>query len=67
MPDQLRALRKHLGLTQAALAEALGISRKTICEHETGRTPVPRERMLAVLCLVLEHDRPGTLAGLGSR
>jgi DNA-binding XRE family transcriptional regulator len=50
MPD-LRALRKQLGLTQAELAGALGVTRETISNHERGVAPVPRERMLAVLCL----------------
>lgn len=52
MPD-LRTLRRHLGMTQEQLADAIGVSRKTIGEHERGNAPIPRERMLAVLCLCL--------------
>lgn len=53
MPDQLRRLRKHLGLTQEALAEVLGVSRKALGEYERGKAPIPRQTMLAVLCLAL--------------
>src|SRR5262245_1014054 len=49
----LRTLRKRLRLTQEALAVLLRVTRETISEHERDRRPVPRERMLAVLCLCL--------------
>ena len=62
--SDLRTLRKQLGLTQAALAEALGIARQTITNHERGKTPVPTERMMAVqfLALTRDSDPPGTAA-----
>ena len=53
LTSDLRRLRKHLGMTQWQLARAIGVSVKTIGEHERGHTRIPRERMLAVLCLCL--------------
>lgn len=55
-PDLARllgALRKHLGMTQQALAEAIGVSRKALGEYERGNAAIPRQTMLAVLCLCL--------------
>lgn len=49
----LRALRKQLGLTQAQLAAALGVSRWTIIEREAGRVPITRETELAMAHLAL--------------
>ena len=38
-PDRVRALRKRLGLTQAAFADALGLARyQSVNELEAGRT-----------------------------
>lgn len=64
MTPDLRTLRKQLGLTQAQLAAALGVARQTITNHERGKTPIPRERMLAVQFLVLTRnsDPPDTAA-----
>lgn len=45
--DQLRAWRKRLGMTQAAAAEAIGISLRQYSYYETGRYPVPRPISLA--------------------
>ena len=49
-PDEFRALRKRLGLTQAQLAApaALGMSRDQILRYETGRAPIPRVVELAI-------------------
>jgi len=37
MKNELRALRDHHGLTQAGLADLLGVSRQTVNALETGR------------------------------
>lgn len=37
MRNRIRALRKEKGLTQAALAESMGVSRNTINSIEVGR------------------------------
>jgi DNA-binding XRE family transcriptional regulator len=52
MPD-LRAIRKRLNMTQAELAAALGVSRWTIVQRETGKVPVTRETELALQALML--------------
>ena len=56
-PDELRALRKEAGLTQAALAEAIGLSRPTIVLMEGGRMPVERRTELAVRYVVVMAGR----------
>ena len=46
LPADLRAARKALGLSQHALAEALGMGRwgwQTISAWEGGRRPVPKD------------------------
>lgn len=49
----LRRLRKHLGMTQEALADAIGISRRQLNQYERAKAPIPRQTMLAVLGLCL--------------
>jgi DNA-binding XRE family transcriptional regulator len=46
-PTQYRRIRRQLGLTQAALAERLGVTRKTIIQRE-GKGPVTSEAALAL-------------------
>lgn len=46
--NQLRALRSKLGLTQAGLAERLGVTRDAVASWETGRSPISRVVALAV-------------------
>ncbi len=53
--DELRALRKRLGMTQVQLAEALGLSASSISNYEGARSwglPIPRVVVLA--CETLE-------------
>lgn len=50
-PEQYRAARKHLGLTQAKLADILGVTRKTICSREAGSAPITAESVIAINCL----------------
>lgn len=60
-PDGVRFLRKHLGLTQAALAERMGVDAQTIANYEKGRgVPGPSARLLRVLVLLdlLPKDLP---------
>lgn len=40
-PAQIKAFRKALTVTQAGLAERLGVSRRTVEEWEAGRNPPP--------------------------
>lgn len=53
-PEDLKAWRVRLGMTQAAAAEALGISRRSYIDREKPETRISRERVLA--CLYLEQQ-----------
>ena len=66
--EGIRALRRHLGLTQTKLAEELGIRQQTISEWETGIYQ-PRGTSATLLSIVAErsgfaykaeeeHDKP---------
>ncbi len=52
--DELRALRKHLGMTQAQLAAALDLTASSISNYEGVRGPykIPRYIELALRGLV---------------
>jgi len=54
MPDDLRTLRKRLGLTQAQLAALLGVRRATVVDREAGRVPIRPETVFALRYLA-EH------------
>lgn len=45
---ELAAFRDELRLTQAALANVLGVDRTTVIRWEQGRTPIPALAVLAV-------------------
>jgi DNA-binding XRE family transcriptional regulator len=51
-PDEYKATRQRLGMTQAALAVALDVSRKAINEREAGGT-ITREAAMALELLEL--------------
>lgn len=55
-PAEFRALRRRLGLTQAQLAAALGMSRDQILRYEAGRAPIPRVVELAVRQISTDFD-----------
>lgn len=50
----MRALRKHLGLTQEELARELNVRQQTVSEWETGRYE-PRGASERLLALVAER------------
>ena len=52
--EQVRALRSHLGLTQAELADELNVRQQTVSEWETGLYR-PRGASERVLSLVAER------------
>jgi putative transcriptional regulator len=49
--EELKAARQRLGLTQAGLAEKLGVSRRTVEAWESGRRniPAPIEKLVNIL------------------
>jgi transcriptional regulator with XRE-family HTH domain len=51
--DTIRKLRQSAGMTQEALAEAVGVSPLSIRNIETGRTCNPTVRTLAAIARVL--------------
>lgn len=58
--DRLRALRRHLGLTQQAFADELGIRQQTVSEWETG---VYRPRGASTRLLGMVAERAGFAYG----
>ena len=52
-PDELRAIRAGLGLSQAKLARVLGVGLGTLCGWEQGRraAPEPVARILRLMAL----------------
>ncbi|MEW6033520.1 MAG: helix-turn-helix domain-containing protein [Chloroflexota bacterium] len=59
---RVRALRQHLGLTQAELAEELGVRQQTVSDWEVGLYQ-PRGASRTVLGLVADRAGFGYQAG----
>ncbi|MGQ9546538.1 MAG: helix-turn-helix domain-containing protein [Dehalococcoidia bacterium] len=53
--EEIRALRRHLNLTQAKLAEELGTRQQTISEWETGMYR-PRGASATLLSIIAERS-----------
>jgi len=47
-PEELRSVRKALGWSQSRLAEALGMSLRSIQGYESGEQAIPRVVALAI-------------------
>jgi DNA-binding transcriptional regulator YiaG len=58
--DEVRALRRHLGLTQEELSERLGMRQQTVSEWEVGKHR-PRGASVTLLTVIAES------AGFGYR
>ena len=56
-PKQLKAIRKRLGMTQTALAEAIGYTMRQVGKYELGQAGIPRVVELAVEYLDLTRKR----------
>lgn len=59
-PLDLRAWQARMGLTQAAAAQSLGVSKATYCEWLAGKSrtrgnPITIARQTALACAALEH------------
>lgn len=50
-PQEYKAIREKLALTQGGLAASLGVTRKTINARETGATRITEEAALAIRAL----------------
>lgn len=59
--DYLRILRQRRGMTQLALAQAVGVPRVTLCKWETGDA-IPSTERLHTLLFVLGADEAALLA-----
>lgn len=71
-PDQCRAGRALVGMTQQQLGEKVGVSRKTIAFYETGvRAPMLNNLRMMRMALeaegveMIDGDRPGVRMAMG--
>ena len=55
-PDELKALRKAAGMTQADFADAIGMSRKAVNEMEAGKAPIERRTEIAARVLLADRQ-----------
>jgi DNA-binding transcriptional regulator YiaG len=55
LPAHARFLRKHLRLTQQALAERMGIARETVADWERGQSPISAQHDLMLRAIVIAH------------
>ena len=53
LKNNLSAIRREKGLSQAALAEMVGVSRNTISSIETGQFN-PTAKLALILCIALD-------------
>lgn len=51
-PEEYKANRLELGLSQTALAERLEVSRETVNKRESGTNRITEEAALAILALL---------------
>ena len=58
-PIQYRAHREQLGLTQARLADILGIAREAVVRRESGKQPISEEMSIAIRSLNPENGKKG--------
>jgi transcriptional regulator with XRE-family HTH domain len=54
----IRAIRKNLGLSQAELADKLGVHQTSVSRFETGDLPLDKRTELALLALESEPTQP---------
>jgi DNA-binding transcriptional regulator YiaG len=69
-PDEVRYVRKYLGLTQADLATRLGVDRNTVARWEIADRPLRHGEAIALRALVALHliaARPSLAASLQAR
>lgn len=54
--DTILSIRKALGLSQAEMADALGLHQSTISRFETGELPLDKRTLLAAQALLPRED-----------
>ncbi len=64
MKDRIKAVRKALGLTQQAMADALGLKRNTVGAYEIGVT-LPSDRTISDICRIYNVDEAWLRTGAG--
>ena len=64
MKDRIKAVRKALGLTQQAMADALGLKRNTVGAYEIGVT-LPSDRTISDICRIYNVDEVWLRTGAG--
>ena len=62
--DQIRCLRKSLGLTQQEFANRIGVKRNTIANYEIGRN-IPVDSVLELICREFNVSRQWMETGVG--
>jgi transcriptional regulator with XRE-family HTH domain len=55
---RLRQLRRQLGLTQVALARAIGMTSTSVARYERGEVPIPEPVARLVTLLAQQAPRP---------
>lgn len=55
--DDILSIRKALGLSQAEMADKLGLHQSTISRFERGDLPLDKRTLLAARALVPQQDR----------
>jgi predicted transcriptional regulator len=56
--DDIKAIRRELGLSQGELATKLGLNQSTICRFETGKLLVDERTRLALNALRMMSTSP---------
>ena len=56
-PEEYKANREKLGLSQTALAQRLGVGRETVNRRESGVQKISEEAALAMLQLLSSNDK----------
>ena len=57
LSENLKALRGLCGLSQLALADALGVTRQTVLMLENGKRPLTKTMFLALLFVFSQYPR----------
>lgn len=56
-PQEFKQIRSELGLTQVKIAEALGVTWRTVARYESGERPITRTIAILLGFIVLHAGR----------